>query len=179
MQGRPDSPWENLSVGVGPTCWTSLPLAFPSRSWATFPMCGTVPYKYASNFVLSSNIPPWKLFRWFRSLRLWTTGDWQLHHNNTPAHASHLVPIFWVKHQITQVTQPHYSPDFVPHDFWLFPKLKSPLKGNRFQIVDEIQENMMRQLMAIGRTVWDSNVPSLKGTEASLSYVQCFLYNLQ
>ena len=28
----------------------------------------------------------------------------------------------------------------------------------------------------IGRTVWGPKVPTLKGTEASLSYVQCFLY---
>ena len=28
----------------------------------------------------------------------------------------------------------------------------------------------------VGRTVWGPKVPSLKGTEASLSYVQCFLY---
>ena len=40
-----------------------------------------------------------------------------------------------------QVTKPPYSPDLVPCDFWLFPKLKSPLKGKRFQTVDEIQEN--------------------------------------
>ena len=69
-----------------------------------------------------------------------------------------------------------YSPDLVPCDFWLFPKLKSPLKGKRFQTVDEIQENMTGQLMAIGRTMWGPKVPTLKGTEASLSYVQCFLY---
>ena len=30
-------------MGVGPVCWTSHPLAFPSGSWATFPMRGTVP----------------------------------------------------------------------------------------------------------------------------------------
>ena len=34
-----------------------------------------------------------------------------------------------------------------------FPKLKSPLKGKRFQTIDEIQENMMGQLMAMGITV--------------------------
>ena len=56
---------------------------------------------------------------------------------------------FW---QITQVTQPPYSPDLAPCDFWLFPKLRSPLKG-RFQTVDETQENMMRQLVDIQRTV--------------------------
>ena len=82
-------------------------------------------------------------------------GDWWLHHDNTPTHASCLVLSFLTKRQITQVTQPHYSPDLAPCDFWLFPKLKSPLKGRRFQtIVDEIQENTTGQLMVIGRTVW-------------------------
>ena len=60
--------------------------------------------------------------------------------------------------------------------FWLFPKLKSPLKGERFQTTNEIQENMMGQLTVIGRTVFGPKVPTLKGTEVSLSYAQCFLY---
>ena len=37
-----------------------------------------------------------------------------------------------------------------PCDFWLFPKLKSPLKRKRFQTVNEIQKNMTGQLMAYG-----------------------------
>ena len=84
-----------------------------------------------------------------------------------------------------------YSPDLVPCAFWLFPKLKSPLEGKRFQTSDEIQENMTGQLMVIptkdfaecfesgrnaGKTVWGPKVSTLKGTEVSLSYVQCFLY---
>ena len=48
---------------------------------------------------------------------------------------------FLAKHQITQVTQPSYIQDLVLCDFQLFHKLKSPLKGKRFQTVDEIQEN--------------------------------------
>ena len=103
-------------------------------------------------------------------------GEWQLHHDNASAHASHLMQSFLVKHQITQVTQSPYSPDLVPCNFWLFSKLKSPLKGKRFQTIDEIQENMMGQLMETGGTVWGPKVPTLKGTEVSLSYVQCFLY---
>ena len=81
---------------------------------------------------------------------------------------------FLVKHQITQVTQPPYSPNLAPCDWQLFPKLKSPLKGKRFQTISEIQENTTGQLMAIGRTVWCLRVPTLKGTEASWSCVQCF-----
>jgi len=36
------------------------------------------------------------------------------------------------KHHITQVCQPPYSPDLAPCNFWLFQKLKSPLKIWRF-----------------------------------------------
>ena len=36
--------------------------------------------KSSSNFALSLNIPLWKLFGWFWRLKLWATGDWQLHH---------------------------------------------------------------------------------------------------
>ena len=93
-----------------------------------------------------------------------------------PTHTSRLVPRFWMNHQITQVTQTPYNPDLAPCDFWLFPKLKSPLKGKRFQTTNEIQENRTGQLMVIGKTVWGPKVPTLKGTEASLSYVQCSLY---
>ena len=73
-------------------------------------------------------------------------------------------------------TQTPYSPDLVPCDFWLFPKLKSPLKGKKCQTIDKIQENTMGQLMAIGRTMWSPKVSTLKGTEVSLSYLQDFLY---
>ena len=73
--------------------------------------------------------------------------------NNLTAHALCLMQRFLVKHQITQVTQTPYNPDFALCDFLLFPKLKSPLKGKRFQTIDEILENAMRQLMVIGRIV--------------------------
>ena len=64
--------------------------------------------------------------------------DWQLHHHNAPTHASHLLQSVLAKHQITQVTQPRYSPDLTSCDFWLFPKLQSSLKGKRFQTISEI-----------------------------------------
>ena len=108
--------------------------------------------------------------------QLWAAGDWQLHHGNMPAHASRIVQSILAKHEITQVTQPPCSPDVAPCNFWLFPKLKSPLKEKRFQTINEIQENRTGQVMVIGRTVWGPKVPTLKGTEVSLSYVKCFLH---
>ena len=61
---------------------------------------------------------------------------------------------------------------------WLlaFPKTKVTFEREEIQTIDEIQENMMGQLMAIGKTMWGPKVPTLKGTEVSLSYVRCFLY---
>jgi hypothetical protein len=41
-----------------------------------------------------------------------------------------LIREFVVKHETTVVPQPPYSPDLVPADFFLFPKLKSTLKGS-------------------------------------------------
>ena len=129
-----------------------------------------------SKFSLRLYIPLWKLFGWFRRQQHWVTGDWQLQHDNRPTHVSCLCRNFLAKYQITQVNQSTYSPYLALCHIWLFPKLKSPLKGKRFQTVDEIQENMTRQLMAIGRTVSGPKAPTSKATEVSLSYVQCFLH---
>ena len=101
----------------------------------------------------SLNTHSWILLGWFRRPQLWATGDWPFCHDNTPTHASHVMQSVLVKRQITQVTQPLYRPYLAPGDFQLFPKLKSLLKGKRFQTIREIQENTTRQPMATGRTV--------------------------
>ena len=58
-------------------------------------------------------------------------GNWWLAASSTtcPFIASHLVQSFFAKHQITQMTQPPYSLDLVPCDFWLFPKTKITFQG--------------------------------------------------
>ena len=166
---------DNLTVlvsGGGRCCWVSMCTVWLSHSkwlneWSN---------ESASDFSLSLNTHPRKLFGWFRRPQLWATGDWQLHHNNKPAHASHLMQNFFDKTSNHPGDSAPLSPDLVPCNFWLFPKLKSPLKGKGFQTINEIQENATGQLKAIERTVWDPKVPTLKETEASLSCVQCFLY---
>ena len=72
-----------------------------------------------------------------------------------------------------------YNLDLLPCDFWLFPKLKSTLKGKRYQTVNEIQENMTGQLMVIGRTVWGPKVPTLKGLRrhCPVYNVSCIFFN--
>jgi hypothetical protein len=36
---------------------------------------------------------------------------------------------------------PYYSPDLAPNDFWLFPKIRSALKGRRFQDNKDVQKS--------------------------------------
>ena len=160
-------------VSVGSRChWVSMYTVWPSH-WKWMSKYSN---KSVSNFVLGLDIPPPKIFGWFRRLQLWTTGDWQLHHDNVPAHESRLRQFFGETSNHPGGSEPLHSPDLAPCDFWLFLKLKSPLKEKRFQTIYEIQENMTEQPMMIGRTVWGPKMPTLKGTEASFSYVQCFLY---
>ena len=68
----------------------------------------------------------------------WRNNTWLLHHDNVPAHAALLTRWFLTDNNMTVVPHPPYSPDLAPSDFFLFPKLKMKLKGQRFQ-TEEIQ----------------------------------------
>lgn len=80
---------------------------------------------------------------------LWAQNSWFLHHDNAPAHASNQIREFCEKTGTNVLPHPPYSPDLAPADFFLFPKLKSVLKGRRFDTVAEIKENSLRDLRAI------------------------------
>ena len=58
-----------------------------------------------------------------KRLEKWQDGNWILHHDNAPAHTSHLVHQFLAKHSTAQLQQPPYSPDLAPCDLFLFPRL--------------------------------------------------------
>ncbi|UYV75390.1 hypothetical protein LAZ67_13000104 [Cordylochernes scorpioides] len=60
---------------------------------------------------------------------LWKNKNRLLHHDNAPAHTSLLVRKFLAKNNTLMMPQPPYSPDLAPCDFFLFPKLKRPMKG--------------------------------------------------
>jgi len=53
------------------------------------------------------------------------------------------------KHNIPLIRQAPYSPDMAPCDFWLFRKLKIPLKGTRFESREDIMRNATAQLNMI------------------------------
>jgi hypothetical protein len=56
---------------------------------------------------------------------------------------------FLTKKSIPVITQPPYSPDLAPSDFWLFPTLKMGLKGMRFATIEDIKSNATAELRMV------------------------------
>jgi hypothetical protein len=73
-----------------------------------------------------------------RRPELWLDA-WILHHDNALAHDAFALREFLAKKSIMKLDHPPYSPDLAPWDFWLFPKLKTALKGHRFSDIADIQ----------------------------------------
>ena len=80
---------------------------------------------------------------------MWANNSWILHDDNAPSHRARIVLDYLTKHQVNTIVQAPYSPDMAPCDFFLFPKLKLPLRGRRFQSIEEIKENATKELKAI------------------------------
>ena len=59
-----------------------------------------------------------------------------------------LVREFLAKNKTVIMPQPTYSPDLAPADFFLFPKLKTPMKGKRFSMIKEIKVQSKQELLA-------------------------------
>ena len=89
---------------------------------------------------------------------------WMLQHDNAPAHAALLIREFLTKHETTVVPQLPYPPDLAPAEFFLFPKLKSSLKGRRFQTIEETKFDMGPSRHPAKQV--PGRVPELEKTEA-------------
>jgi hypothetical protein len=73
-----------------------------------------------------------------RRPELWPDA-WILHHDNAPAHNALTVREFLAKKSIMKLD---HSPDLAPCDFWLFPKLKTALKGHRFSDIQGLVKSI-------------------------------------
>ncbi|PNF21376.1 hypothetical protein B7P43_G15469 [Cryptotermes secundus] len=64
-------------------------------------------------------------------------------------HTSLVVPQFLAEKNIPVSTEPPYSPDLAPSDFWLFPTLKMSFKGTSFATMEDIKSTAMTELWKI------------------------------
>jgi hypothetical protein len=84
----------------------------------------------------------------WRRPELWPDA-WILHRDNALAHDMLAVREFLAKKSIMKLDHPPYLPDLTPCDFWLFPKLKTPLTGHRFSDTANIQGHLTTILQSI------------------------------
>ena len=75
-----------------------------------------------------------------------------LHHDNAPAHRSLLVLEFLAKNKTVVMSQLPSPSDLAPVDFFLFPKLKTPMKAKHFATIKEIKEKAKQELLAIPKS---------------------------
>ena len=85
---------------------------------------------------------------WVRP-ELHRTGKWTLLHDDAPAHSVIRVRQFLPQKMIAVFNHPPYSRDMAPADFFLFPRLKTAIKGACFANVNAIKYRMRAVLRSI------------------------------
>jgi hypothetical protein len=76
-------------------------------------------------------------------------GSWFLLQDNAPSHSTLVVKTFLDKHGVVEISHPPYCPYLAPADFFLFPTVKTSVKGKRFQDVEDIKKNVTAELNAV------------------------------
>ena len=66
-----------------------------------------------------------------------------IHHDNTRPHTSLETRTALDPLGLRTLPHPPYSPDLAPSDFFLFPKLKDYLKGNRYETDEDVKNAVL------------------------------------
>ena len=70
----------------------------------------------------------------------WANNSWILHHDNAPSPNAIVIREHLAKNEMNTIQQAPNSPDLAPCDFFLFSRLKKPLRGTRYSTRDEVME---------------------------------------
>ena len=73
-------------------------------------------------------------------------------HDNASAHKTRAVTQYLSENRISILPHPAYSPDLAPCDFWLFPKLKELLAGNKYARAQDLSKAVNAELRGIPKT---------------------------
>ncbi len=75
-----------------------------------------------------------------------------LYHDNAPSHQADSMQKFLEKNNMRLMPHPPYSPDLLPCDFFIFPKLKLALKGQHLGDLEGIKSKMAVYLRSISKS---------------------------
>jgi len=72
-----------------------------------------------------------------------------LYYDNAPSHSAIIIREFLTKNETNTIQQPTNSPDMALCDFFLFNRVKKPLRRTRFNSRKEVMKKLKTALMAI------------------------------
>lgn len=79
-------------------------------------------------------------------------------HDNAPSHTAHVTVDTLTKLKFELLPHPAYSPDLAPSDFHVFRKLKSDMKGKRFNDDEEVKAAVMTWLDEQTLNFWKEGI---------------------
>ncbi len=72
--------------------------------------------------------------------------EFTLHMDNASPHTSEDTRKFLMLSRTKVMEHPAYSPDLAPSDYWLYPRLKRPLRGHKFNSLQELEAAVNTQI---------------------------------
>ena len=97
----------------------------------------------------SENVLPKVVSKVNESRPLTGTSRIMILHDNVSAHKTGAVTQYLSENRISTLPHPAYSPDLAPYDFWLFPKLKELLAGNKYTRAQDLSKAVNSELRGI------------------------------
>jgi len=82
--------------------------------------------------------------------------------DNAPAHSSQAAVMEARQCGYEILPHPPYSPDLAPSDFFLFPQMKTPLRGRRFDDTDEVIEEVEQWFSTQSEDFYNGGMRSVK-----------------
>jgi histone-lysine N-methyltransferase SETMAR len=90
-----------------------------------------------------------------------SAGQWMWLHDNVPMHRSFRIHQFLAQCGVPVLDHPPYSPDLMPVDFFLFPRLNGVMKAVRFADVAAIEERVTAVLRLIPKEAFADSFQKL------------------
>ena len=78
----------------------------------------------------------------------------QFHHDNAPAYKAGITVSFLESNGLNLLGHPPYSPDLAPCDFFLFPKVKKEMRGQRFDSGDAAVDHYLHLVNSLDKSDW-------------------------
>ena len=82
------------------------------------------------------------------------------HYDNASAHTAAVTVDFVAANDVQLVTYPTYSHDLAPCDYFLFPSVKSQLKGKQFQNAEDSRALIKGAILDISQPTWSGIIGS-------------------